>query len=301
MLIRVSPAYAPVREFAAPARESAELWRTALGAILMTVIYLAALAVAGLVLYAVHGRFVTMALLVGMAAGTSAGALIVLLGSFLAMALAAFVTVRLVHRRSSATLFGAGPAPLARVFLRVAVPVILVNFALLPFLLTEESLTQKYPLARYLLVACFALPVLWVQTGAEEIVFRGYLQQQLAARFEAPVLWMGLPSALFALGHYSNFSVLSEPWLNVGWAAVFGLLAADLTARTGNIGAAWGMHFANNAAALMLVAVQHMYDGLALWTIRIDPAAPGGEAAIVAFAFLSITVYWLIARLVCRV
>jgi DNA-directed RNA polymerase subunit RPC12/RpoP len=38
-----------------------------------------------------------------------------------------------------------------------------------------------------------------IQTGAEEVLFRGYLQQQLAARFASPIAWMVLPSAIFAL------------------------------------------------------------------------------------------------------
>ncbi|WP_338153259.1 CPBP family intramembrane glutamic endopeptidase [Pseudophaeobacter leonis] len=41
-----------------------------------------------------------------------------------------------------------------------------------------------------------------VQVSAEEVVFRGYLQQALAARFKSPVIWLVAPSALFGLAHY---------------------------------------------------------------------------------------------------
>ncbi len=39
-----------------------------------------------------------------------------------------------------------------------------------------------------------------VQTGAEELLFRGYLTQQLAARFEARAIWMGVPALAFGAG-----------------------------------------------------------------------------------------------------
>jgi uncharacterized protein len=48
----------------------------------------------------------------------------------------------------------------------------------------------------------------------------------------------------------------------VGAAATFGLIAADLTARTGSIGAAWGFHFANNTMAITILATDGTITGL---------------------------------------
>ena len=45
----------------------------------------------------------------------------------------------------------------------------------------------------------------------------------------------------------------------------FGLCAADLTARTGSIGAAWGFHFANNVVAILVVSLSGTLSGLALY------------------------------------
>jgi hypothetical protein len=48
---------------------------------------------------------------------------------------------------------------------------------------------------------------------------------------------------------------------------LFAVLAADLTARTGSLGAAWGFHFANNCVAILVVALDGPLSGLALYTV----------------------------------
>ena len=90
------------------------------------------------------------------------------------------------------------------------------------------------------------------------------MQQQLAARFSSPIIWMVLPSAFFAGLHYQPEIMGDNTWLVMGAVFVFALLAADLTAVTGNIGAAWAMHFVNNALAILLVATEGPLSGLAL-------------------------------------
>jgi membrane protease YdiL (CAAX protease family) len=114
-----------------------------------------------------------------------------------------------------------------------------------------------------------------IQTGAEEVLFRGYLQQQLAARFSSPMIWMVLPSALFAALHYQPEVMGDNTWLMMGAVFVFALLAADLTAVTGTIGAAWAMHFVNNALAILVMATDGPLSGLALYIAPISPASPG--------------------------
>ena len=53
---------------------------------------------------------------------------------------------------------------------------------------------------------------------------------------------------------------------DASWATfIFGLCAADLTARTGSIAAAWGFHFANNRVALLAISLPGSISGLALY------------------------------------
>jgi hypothetical protein len=107
-----------------------------------------------------------------------------------------------------------------------AVTALIPTPALTPLPNTELSLWMSFlPLA---------LVGVLIQTGAEEVLFRGYLQQQLAARFSSPILWMVLPSAIFAALHYQPEVMGDNTWLMMGAVFVFALLAADLTAVTGN-------------------------------------------------------------------
>ena len=57
-------------------------------------------------------------------------------------------------------------------------------------------------------------------------------------------------------------------------ATAVGLALADVTAQTGNLSAAIGLHFANNVLALLVVALPSPISGLALMLAG-DPADPG--------------------------
>ena len=62
-----------------------------------------------------------------------------------------------------------------------------------------------------------AMAGILLQTGAEELLFRGYLQQQFAARFKSAGPWLILPSVLFGLAHYDPSADVEIRWLIVDW------------------------------------------------------------------------------------
>ena len=109
------------------------------------------------------------------------------------------------------------------------------------------------------------LVFLMVQVGAEELVFRGYLQSQLAALNAPTFVWILLPSVAFGLLHYDPTTTGDlAPWI-VLWAIFFGVAAADLTARYGTLGPAIAMHFVNNFAAITLMGAKDNLGGLNLY------------------------------------
>lgn len=113
-----------------------------------------------------------------------------------------------------------------------------------------------------------ALIAVAFQTLAEELLFRGYLQVQLAARFGRAMIWGGVPALIFGGLHYDPDTMGDAALFAVFAATAFGFVAADLTARTGSIGAAWGLHLVNNVVALTLVATSGTITGLGL---RVTP------------------------------
>ena len=145
-----------------------------------------------------------------------------------------------------------------------------------------------------------SLGVVFIQISAEEIFFRGYLQQQLAARFQSPLVWMVLPSVLFAMGHYQPAEAGENAVMIVVWAGVFGLLMADLTARSGTIGPALAVHFVNNVTALLITSLPDSLGGLALWHAPFGMEDTAELRAWMPVDFALMIVSWLAARLALR-
>ncbi|MGB7322276.1 MAG: CPBP family intramembrane glutamate endopeptidase, partial [Albidovulum sp.] len=90
-------------------------------------------------------------------------------------------------------------------------------------------------------------------------------------------------------------------WLIAIWAMLFSCFAADLTARTGNLGAALAFHVANNISAFLFIGIAGNLDGLALWSIVIDLKDSASTGPLLAMDFLVMFSAWLLTRLTLRV
>lgn len=247
-----------------PARARSQLWRLVIGSLLIAFIYLAGLAVLFGLLWLLVGKN-GMADWAGQVEQASTPtATLLLMASFIGMALGPMAAASWVHKRGVATLFG----PAVRVMrdFTIAAGTVLAIYA--AFLFVWSFWFDAKPnlsVGLWLSFLPLALCGLLIQTMAEELVFRGYLMQQLAARFRSPLIWMLLPSALFGALHYSPGTAGANVWIVVATATAFGLVAADLTRVTGSIGAGWGYHFANNAVAMLFLATDGSIPGLALF------------------------------------
>ena len=152
----------------------------------------------------------------------------------------------------------------------------------------------------WLMLLPLSLLALLLQTSAEEILFRGYLQQSLAARFRHPLIWIGIPSILFAFGHYLPAEAGENAGIIMVWAALFGVLMADLTARAGTLGPAIAVHLANNFTAILIVSAPGSLNGLSLLVLPFGLSDTEHMRAWLAVDFASMIVAWLGARLAIR-
>lgn len=221
--------------------------------------------------------------------------LLVLLSTFAGMAIGPMLAVRLLHRRRAGTLFGPAAQTLRDFAVATVTAFAVLGLTLVGWFIFNDPLPGLAP-GVWLLLLPLALLGIALQTGAEELVFRGYLQQQLGARFRSPLLWAAFPALLFGAVHFDPASAGENVWLVVGAAAFFGLVAADLTARTGSIGAAWGFHFANNTVALTLIATQGTLTGLALFQTPYDVADTTAMRASIPVDLAVMVVIWLLLR-----
>ena len=292
--------YEPHEQLVAPAQPTKGLPRLFAG--MATAIFIFALlgivfsqVQAGLIPVEQHGRYFA-----DLETGQTPLTVLVNLFFFGLMIIALWLAMWLVHQRPLLGLVG--PLGLAwRQFKRVTGFVILL-YAALSILPAPEALTLSPNLdpARWLVFLPLALVGLLIQVSAEEMVFRGYLQSQLAARFSNPLIWMTVPSALFALLHFGNASVTASAWLMVIWAGAFGIATADLTARAGTLGPAIALHFVNNFSAILISAPEGNFDGLSLFTV---PLSVDDTSLLLTWMPVELMVLfctWLAARLALR-
>lgn len=256
--------------YIAPARRYPAIWRLVLATVTGFAVYMLG---AGAILWFgmdVAGRYFPelfgmdpLAVLVGN--GTTPAQMFMILATFAAMGLAAIVMC-FWHWRGFASLLGPRQGFVRLFFIAIGVLLaVQVLYSLVSGFVYPVALVANLPVATWALHLLWALPLVFIQTTSEELVFRGYFQQQIAARFEGWFWWMVFPSFVFGLGHFNDTIDPVLAWMIVGATTLFGVIAADLTRITGSLAAAMGLHFANNVLALLVVGIPGELSGLALY------------------------------------
>ncbi|MCF6272237.1 MAG: CPBP family intramembrane metalloprotease [Rhodobacteraceae bacterium] len=245
-----------------------EPWRTALGVLLIAGLYLGAAAALGAGAlkiaeqvqlgsgYALAFELVTM---------SSKRAVLVALFSIVLALPALWLVLKYLHRRSLKSLI----APTGRVhwasYRRAMVFIAVFGLASSLPIMISGAASQQLALSDWLPWLLPALVLIFLQTATEELFFRGYLMQQLAARFRSRWIWWVLPAVLFGVMHYSPAIYGNNTWLVVGIATLAGLIFGDITARSGDLSMALGLHFANNILALLIIGVPGQLSSLSLF------------------------------------
>lgn len=294
-----SPYQPAMQDFAAPARAYPQLWRLLVGLVVFLAAYIGPLAA----MIAVAAFLIPTDMLIGyrddLAAMVTPWATLAILFSFVAMSFGAWAAARVMHRRGLASLIGP-PGPALRDFGRVAVYLAVFQGALFLLPFGKQDMELAMPMASWALLLPLTLVAVLIQTSAEELVFRGYLQQQLAARFASPLIWLVGPAVLFGLVHFDTQTMGDNAWVIVIWASIFGLAAGDLTARSGTLGAAVALHFVNNMAAISLVSLDGPLSGLALFKLPFGASDTEVLPSLLWLDLVGILIAWLLARLAIR-
>jgi membrane protease YdiL (CAAX protease family) len=268
-----------------------ELWRLGLGLVLVLFTYAAGLALMAGGLLAVVGPMQFLGRLQALARPADPGAALLLLASFGGLLLGTVLAATACHFRSAGSLFGGWRPTLAGFAIALAVALPAYGLVTAAGFLAGPPPLPGLAADLWLGWLPLALPLLLLQVTAEEALFRGYLQSQLARRFRHPAVWMGLPSALFAALHW-DAEAGALVWGILAATFLFGLIAADLTRRTGSIGAAIGLHFVNNVFGLLVISVQGTITGLALYLTPYTLADTGPAAVSLAVNVVFLLAVW---------
>ncbi|MFL4469574.1 lysostaphin resistance A-like protein [Tateyamaria armeniaca] len=293
--------YHPHDRFVAPAKGTAQVWRLCFGIVLAAGLFLVLSQMLFGTLFQVMPPHIVNAIIADAQSGQTVAGMLILLSQLGFLAVSAALVVIMVHKRRPVTLLGE-PGLAGRQFIVVFVAMMILTAVIwiLPPYGMGEPLQRNMELGRWLLLLPVALIAVLIQSGAEEVFFRGYIQQQLAARFRSPLIWMIAPAALFGIAHYLPDSAGSNAWTIVAWATMFGVLMADLTARSGTLGPAIAVHFANNLSAMVLTSVPDEMSGLALYVLPFGLSDEAQMAAWLPVDFGFMLVSWLVARLAIR-
>ena len=248
----------------APARNKSDILRLIFGLVTITSLYMMMVMLGGHVVSVIMGDAWVQAI-VNSPGLTSPSQMLTVLGSFGFMIIAVCLVVILLHHRSPMTLLGGFRLATTQFF--KAMRNLLPYMALMVTLaFVTEDLQPNLMLELWLSLLPLTLLFLLVQVSAEELVFRGYLQSQLAALGLHKSIWILLPAVLFGLLHYDPIIMGSAaPWV-VLWAICFGVLAADLTARSGTLGPAVAFHFAVNFLSIGVIGIADYLGGLNLYS-----------------------------------
>lgn len=282
-----------------PAREKAQLWRLAMGVVLIAGVFLVSFRFLERTLFTFLGPE-GVAVLTGANGQPTQLSVLFLLFSFGLLIFSIWVALRVAHDRGFLEVLGVPSIFFMQFFSVLSIMILLyAALAVLPPWDMGGPLEPNVPFGAWLLVLPFALAAILVQVSAEEILFRGYLQQQLAARFASPLIWIGVPAALFGAGHFMPQTGDLAVVIAV-WSMLFGLAMADLTARAGTLGPAIALHLTNNAIAILFVSMPDGLSGLSLYHSPFDLTDEAMVRDWMPVEFMMILVSWLAARLAIR-
>lgn len=277
------------------ARPRIQLWRTVLGAVLVVVVWLAWTMVFGLI--AVGGGLVSPGAL-GAVMGQGEATLTyldivlgmgVLFATFWGIWFGVWAAVRFLNRRSLASVvgfdgrfhagqFGVGMA-LAAVYLAAGM--------VLSYATGSAPQRSSLSLENWLMALGPLAILIFLQSAGEELFFRGYLTQQLAARVRNPLVWGLLPSIGFGLAHASNAGSDTQFAIYYVIAAMMlGLVMTATVWRTGGLSAAMGFHFINNIGALLVMGVAGATPPVSLFLMRYDDMLVSAPTDLLALGLL---------------
>lgn len=130
----------------------------------------------------------------------------------------------------------------------------LIITVLSQYFISPQSLTIKFNLQGFLISLVLMIVFMPIQTGIEEVIFRGYLIQGLSLIFKNGITPLIVTSLLFGLAHMSNPEVQAYGWpIMLSYFVCFALFMGIITLLDEGLELAFGIHFANNIISSILI------------------------------------------------
>ncbi len=275
-----TPPETPFARYLATAAGPGGLWRLALGLVIVALVWALTTGAALLLL----SRQIADPLAPERVGSGGPVEVAFVLASFSGIWLGLALALPLLHRRPLGSLFGprqapSGPGLLGGAALGIGAYALSVGVAIALGATPERSDLALADWVGWL--APLALLVA-LQAGGEEAIFRGYLVQELGRRARHPLVWAGLPAAVFGALHYSPGLGAVEGALYALVTFLFALAAAALVWRTGGLSAAIGLHAGLNLCGIAGAGLDGVISGAQLWRFGAEDAPALFAADLVA-------------------
>jgi len=165
------------------------------------------------------------------------------------------------------------------------------------YLTSPEDFEINFNAGGFLISLVILFIFMPIQTGIEEVVFRGYLLQGFSQIFKNGIIPLFITSLLFGLAHMSNPEVREYGWqIMLTYYVCFALFMGGLTLLDEGLELAFGIHFANNLISSILVTSPHsVIKTYSLFNAKSED--PGSEIILwFCMAIVTFIIFWLIYR-----
>lgn len=239
-----------------------ELWRILVGALYIVTVYGAAIVTLFYALDHTANGWIY----------DSPAAVAYTLATSLAIWCAVWLALRVLHRRRLRSVLGAE----GRISWRqlgqglAAAFIVSIGGELAGYTLDPSIQRSSLALNQWALWLAPVALFIGIQASADELLFRGYLMQSLAARFRNPFIWAVAPLVAFILLYWDSAASESE-WMSAAAlfsTGAFGLTATILVCVTGNLGASIGLNLGYGLFGIVLFSHYGWYSQMALFVGR---------------------------------
>jgi len=161
------------------------------------------------------------------------------------------------------------------------------------FIFNNSDYKWSFDLEKFLPYLVIALLLIPMQTTAEEVFYRGWIQQRLEKGARSIWLVSTIGGLLFALPHLANPEVSGNIALPIIGYGSTGFMLTWVTMRDKSMGLAVGAHAANNLSAGLLVS--SIDSALSSASLYVTPEVSWGPAAVVSVLFIPLFI-WLTGK-----
>lgn len=179
------------------------------------------------------------------------------LGMFVFAFIAFLLGLKKIHRKSlNSVITGFKKFRINRAgFAFIIWAILLLISVILNYFLNPSDYKFQFDLQGFIISAIILLLFMPIQTGIEEIIFRGYLIQGMSQIFKNGIVPLIITSLLFGLAHMSNPEVQKFGWrIMLSYYIIFALFMGCISLLDEGLELAIGIHFANNLISGLMVS-----------------------------------------------